>query len=453
MVPRLPGNLTHPMNIGSGAFASVYRARQPGTDRWVAVKIIHEKDRAQRKSLLQEAKVQAQMNLGCVPHVYDAFAWGRSVCIIMEWIKGVPLSTLLSTSLTPEERLLLAGRFIEAVAALHAIHFAHRDLKPANVLVTPACDLYLVDFGFSKNMTDTKNSVAFIAKGTPAYMAPEVWERGASVDLVRADVFSAGKVLYDILGDDIELPLVKKSLQAHPDCRLPSGVALLDEWRSSPHAGSVTRDRGIAAAGELASELLATRLVAAARQLLFARRNDEAYWLLVEALEEDPQNSEAIRFMADFSRFSRTRLFNGRVRWATAAMAAVCIGTAAFFLGRHSGTEMPVSDLTHAPDARLIETQRQTVTPVAGPIVFRERPGVNDKLAGRIVVAGFPDEGSLRINGKKVDAHTVRTEGMELAHGSHLLTWADDRGAVRWKENVRLLPFETKIVPLAKVSR
>jgi tRNA A-37 threonylcarbamoyl transferase component Bud32 len=456
MVPRLPKGLTHPVNIGSGAFASVYRARQTGIDRWVAIKIIHEKDHRLRRELLQEARVQAQINLSCIPRVHDAFGWGSNVCIIMEWIKGIPLSTLLNESLDIEERLTLAGRFVEAVARLHVLGFAHRDIKPANVLVTPECSLYLVDFGFTRNITDGRASMSFVAKGTPAYMAPEVWERGARIDLIRADVYSAGKVLYEILDEAVESDVVKKCLQAHPDHRLASGAEILDAWRSSPHARPTERECRVVAAGNLASELLAERLVLSAKHLLYARRNDEAYWLLVEALEENPENGEAVRLMADFSRFSRTQNFNIRLRWAALAAAVIVISFAAFFAGRKSGSDVPPILSTMHPAAG----QRIDARPVPhrtamerGAIAFKEHPAKSGSLAGRIVLADIPGNGSIYVDGSKIDSPTIATIGIKLFYGIHILSWHDKDNVSRWKERVHLLPFETKRIPVVTINR
>jgi predicted Ser/Thr protein kinase len=449
MIPRLPKGLSLPVSIGSGAFASVYRARQSGIDRWVAVKIIHEKDRTRRRELLQEAKVQSRINLGCIPRVFDAFAWGQAICIIMEWIKGVPLSTLLTATLDGEERIILATRFIEAVAGLHALNFAHRDLKPENVLVTPDCRTYLVDFGFSRNIADNRNSLACIAKGTPAYMAPEVWEKGAQVDLIRADVFSAGKVLLEILGKEAESDIVKKCLLAHPGSRLPSGTALLDEWKSSRRVSVATHDCPIAAAASLSAELLADRLVHAAKQLMYAHRNDEAYWLLVEALEENPEHGEAVQLMADFSRFSQKQRIGSGIRWSAAAATAFAVALAAFFAGRQSGIRETVVESVrmNVTEGRIIMADHRELRD-PGTFAFKESRFAASGLTGRVIVANAPRNGSLYLDNKAIDDRNAAVSGMDLAYGRYTLAWHDDKNIPRWKERFMLLPFETKVVPV-----
>lgn len=447
MIPRLPKGLSHPVSIGSGAFASVYRARQSGIDRWVAVKIIHEKDRTRRRELLQEAKVQAQINLGCIPRVFDAVAWGRNICIIMEWVKGVPLSELLAAPMSDEERYFLATRFIEAVAGLHALNFAHRDLKPENVLVTPDCAVYLVDFGFSKNITDGGNSLACIAKGTPAYMAPEIWEKGAQVDLIRADVYSAGKVLFKIVGDMVEPEVVKKCLLAHPGSRFPSGAAILDQWRASPRAHMTERECRIDSAAKLSINLLADRLVHAAKQLLYARRNNEAYWLLVEALEENPEHGEAVQLMADFSRFSQKQRIGSGIRWSAAAAAALAVTLAAFFAGRQSGVRETVveSARMNVTEGRIIIADHGDRRD-PGTFAFKESRFSANGLTGRVIVANAPRNGSLYLDNKAIDDRNAAVTGMDLAYGRYTLAWHDDKNIPRWKERFVLLPFETKVI-------
>ena len=60
----------------------------------------------------------------------------------------------------------------------------------------------LVDFGFTKNIIDGQQSVAGVVKGTPAYMAPELWSGASGADPMRCDVYAAGRIMRDIMTDD-----------------------------------------------------------------------------------------------------------------------------------------------------------------------------------------------------------------------------------------------------------
>ena len=126
MIPKLPKGFSHPMRIGEGTFASVYRVRQNALERWVALKIIPEKDRDRRKELLKEATIQAKIKAECIPQVYDAFEWNNSVCIVMQWVKGVSLVQLMRGTLSEEERLFLANGLICSMATLHSLGFEEK---------------------------------------------------------------------------------------------------------------------------------------------------------------------------------------------------------------------------------------------------------------------------------------------------------------------------------------
>jgi len=100
----------------------------------------------------------------------------------MEWIKGASLQSLLEKGIPGQsDRAALAASIVAALAGLHTLGFAHRDIKPANILVTPDAGIFLVDFGFSKKVGEGDRSVIGMVKGTPAYMAPEIWQGRGNV--------------------------------------------------------------------------------------------------------------------------------------------------------------------------------------------------------------------------------------------------------------------------------
>ena len=161
------------MTIGEGSFSSVYRARQKILDRWVAVKVLHERDAARRIELLNEARNQARMSVACIPTVYDAFIKGQQLFIVMEWVKGASLQSLLEAGIPEEsDRRVLCASVVAALAGLHNSGFAHRDVKPANILVTPESGVYLVDFGFSKQVGEGGQSIVGVVKGHSGLHGP-----------------------------------------------------------------------------------------------------------------------------------------------------------------------------------------------------------------------------------------------------------------------------------------
>jgi len=456
MIPRLPKGFTHPIAAGSGAFASVYRVYQSGIDRPAAIKLFFEKDRDRRREKLKEAKVQAQIRLECVPAVYDAFEWRSSVCIVMEWIRGISLDAVLKAGpqagphagLSGEGRLCLAKRFLEALARLHGLGFAHRDLKPSNIVLTPEGGLYFVDFGFTKNIINGKDSFSATVKGTPAYMAPEVWEHGSAVDLMRADVYSAGRVIGEILAGHPAAAAVKELADTQPQKRPPSGKEALSLLNAAPAAAGADTGCWPGCIAALTARQLADRLVGAAKQLLYAGRSKEAYWLLVEALEENDEHPEALRLMDEFPRFSGKRRFSVAMRYAVSAAAVVVLAAVAFYFGKKSGAGIVDSIANPAAGAAARIAAQDNSGTTAGDLnaEMREDRGHSDKLMGTFVIRQMPGGGTIAIDEAVISDKAQLSEGINLPFGDHRVTWSDDKGILRWRERIRLLPFQTRAI-------
>ncbi len=446
MIPKLPKGFTHPMAIGEGAFSSVYRVRQTALDRWVAIKIFKERDPKRRKGLLSEAKVQARMQVAGIPSVFDAFECAGQVCIVMQWIKGVPLDDLLAQEPLAEERVSLAEGLIRTVAGLHNLDYAHRDLKPANILVTPDDGVYLVDFGFSRNIQSLWQSVAGKVRGTPAYMAPELWLGRDSVDLRRSDLYALGKILTHVLHGHPLVTLTAGLLEEEPTKRPASGMAFLEQWtQRQPAPGETVNLRRLVS--PICGESLSRNLLTASRQLIAAGRNEEAYWLLVECLENNPESPEALDLISTFPAFSRSRKRHQRafvVGTSASLLLALCL---AFWFGRQS-RDWEEDRLRRIPD----ETRENKVwlrLPEPGSMAFK-RIGQADMttvsaLSGRLRLEGLPEKGELRVNGLPVPVETA-VKGMILRAGRQEIAWSDTTGAVQWRELVTLLPFQVKVL-------
>src|SRR6185436_1060082 len=127
---------------------------------------------------------------------------------VMELVNGLPLNTLCDEAkLSIRERLELFVPICQAVQHAHQKGIVHRDLKPANILVTMIDGKpvpKVIDFGVAKatsgKLTEETMSTGFgTVVGTLEYMAPE--QAGFSSDDIdtRADVYSLGVVLYELL--------------------------------------------------------------------------------------------------------------------------------------------------------------------------------------------------------------------------------------------------------------
>jgi len=450
MIPALPAGFSHPVLIGKGAFASVLRVRHKALERWVALKLLYEKERDKRRSLLGEARTQAMLHADCVPQVYDAFEWRGNICTVMEWIRGLSLASALDFPLDTEERVSIAASLVQALAAIHAQGFAHRDLKPQNIIISPGRGLFLVDFGFTKKVDDLQVSSVAAAKGTPAYMAPELWSGGGKVDLMRADIFALGRILMQILENTPLCKLAGPLLSGNPMERPASGVELLALW-DKEWLRDAPAPNWNAIAGQSVAERLSETLSNAAKELLHARRTDEAYWLLVESIEENGNNRKALELMKEFQNISGARQRISKYLLFSVLIAAALGG--AFFAGMKSrqGAGQAKSPHETSRGTRLAATlARSTLPSVSSPL--REDSLRIGSLDGRILIRSFPEGGTVFVDSTGFDAFTAVQSGLSVRAGEHLVTIRDSTGFVIRRERINLLPFQTAVVDAAYES-
>lgn len=443
MIPRLPKGFTHPMPIGKGSFSSVYRVRQSALDRWVAIKVLAEKSSERRRDLLKEARGHAQLRVSGIPALYDAFEWRGQVCMVMQWIKGVSLEVLLETGIPADQKGPLSSALLACLAGLHHLGYAHRDLKPANILVSPEEGIFLVDFGFARKVDRPDQSMAGFVIGTPLYMAPELWKSG-DADTMRADLYSLGKILQQIGAGEPWTGLVQALLKEDPGVRPASAAVAWTDWQGRL-AGPAKADWK-ALTGKLASGQLAHHLVQAAKELLFAGREEEAYWLGIESLESDPDSAEAVRLLDQVPAASRRRK-RIRLLWKAGLAAAFAIALgAAFFAGRRSGG--PVAVLAAGPQAEskaLLLPSAPAAVPITA-VALREFSGPGG-LAGRFAVKDAAACDSLRLDGRLFPRETA-FGGISLLAGDHLVACRCAATQVPRRERFRLLPFQEKSIHL-----
>jgi serine/threonine protein kinase len=198
--------------LGEGGMGRVYLARQTDLGRQVVVKVMHEhiaadakfRDRFQRETL-----VMARFHHPCCVTLFDASLNDpNGPCIVMEYVKGVNLETLLRKNgkFTAARVGRIVGQLCEVLQAAHDEGIIHRDLKPANLMVvdpdTPRERIKVMDFGLAK-LADEGPSVAVtdtavdFAVGTPGYIAPEQI-RGEAMDH-RGDLYSVGAMMYELM--------------------------------------------------------------------------------------------------------------------------------------------------------------------------------------------------------------------------------------------------------------
>jgi len=191
--------------LGGGGIGEVFLAEDRVLKRRVAMKAIrpeHSQDRYFSERLLQEAERASQLNDEHIARIYDVTKNDDRMVIVMEYAEGETLRTKLREPLATKQFFNIAEQCLAGLAAAHGHGILHCDLKPENLMITPAGQLKILDFGFARHAPtdETKDSVDLNAPpmgGTLAYMAPEVL-LGREPDQ-RADIFSIGVVLYESL--------------------------------------------------------------------------------------------------------------------------------------------------------------------------------------------------------------------------------------------------------------
>jgi polar amino acid transport system substrate-binding protein len=211
--------------LGQGGMGAVFKARQQGLDRLVALKILPPetgRDPAFAERFLREAQSLARLSHPNVVAVHDFGQAGGLSYLVMEYVDGVDLRHVLRAGPTrPEEALRIAAQVAEALHYAHEEGIVHRDVKPENILLDHKGRVKIADFGLAKLLSHTPAApvltTANQVMGTMHYMAPEQSERPLEVDL-RTDLFALGVVLYELLTR--ELPLGSFAL---PSQKVPVG--------------------------------------------------------------------------------------------------------------------------------------------------------------------------------------------------------------------------------------
>lgn len=189
--------------VGSGHFGNVWRAIDTKLTREVALKLPRHigGESKDKKLFLREAQCASVLNHPGILTVFEVGEEGDCIFIVSEYVPGGTLQKQLK-EYTPSipQAVEYALQIAQALDHAHTHNVIHRDLKPGNILLTSKGLLKISDFGLAKKMTDksglTKEGEIF---GTYDYMSPE--QARAEHQLVdhRADLYSLGVILYEML--------------------------------------------------------------------------------------------------------------------------------------------------------------------------------------------------------------------------------------------------------------
>lgn len=190
--------------LGKGAMGVVYKAYDPVIARSVALKTIRrdllDADQAVESigRFRNEAMASGRLNHPGIVSIYEYGEQDDTVFIVMEYAPGDTLHGYLSRRDSIKLSVIgdIMSQLLEALDFAHENGIVHRDVKPANIIVSPSGTIKVTDFGIARINTSTLTQTGMVM-GTPSYMAPEQYV-GLALDR-RADVFSAGVVLYELL--------------------------------------------------------------------------------------------------------------------------------------------------------------------------------------------------------------------------------------------------------------
>ena len=212
--------------IARGGMAEVYRAHDRLLDRPVALKVLFPElsiDRSFVERFRREAQAAANLSHHNIVPVFD---WGEDTgtyFIVMEFIDGRPLSSILKSAgpLTAERTADIGSHVAAALGYAHKHGVVHRDVKPGNVLITDDGHVKVTDFGIARAMnTEESLTQTGAVMGTATYFSPEQAE-GLGVD-ARSDIYSLGVVLFEMvtgrppfLGDS-PVAVASKHVRDHP---------------------------------------------------------------------------------------------------------------------------------------------------------------------------------------------------------------------------------------------
>jgi serine/threonine protein kinase len=188
--------------LGEGGMAAVYKAYQPGMDRYVALKILPRhfaSDPTFVQRFEREARIIARLQHIHILPVFDYGSADGYTYFVMPFVETGTLAHLLRGEPLPLPQIIrIISQIGDALDYAHSHGVIHRDIKPSNILIDERGNCLLADFGIGKVLMGTTQITATgDIIGTPAYMSPEQG-LGKEIDS-RSDIYSLGVVLYEMV--------------------------------------------------------------------------------------------------------------------------------------------------------------------------------------------------------------------------------------------------------------
>jgi eukaryotic-like serine/threonine-protein kinase len=333
--------------IGEGGLGTVYAAHDPLLSRLIAIKTLNveisQEQRADFNALfLNEARAAAGLSHPHIVTVFDAGVSDNKAYIAMELLKGKDLRELLKEGwrATWVQATQIIRRAADALGYAHSKGVVHRDIKPANIFMVGRTQPKVLDFGIARVTHKHDHVTDEITGGSPYYMAPEQIRQQPSDQ--RADVFSLGVVLYELLTD--LKPFVGTTLEE-------ISQAVLNHTPTAPHILKPELPQGLSDIVMRAMEKEPEDRFSSARSMSRALRQ----W----SEEADSPGTEAAPFGRDGA--------GSAVRWAWIALTTAATGVA-LALGAWMLLGQP-----RTQQAQTVATSAAgTVAAVTAPLIDKE---------------------------------------------------------------------------------
>ncbi|HEX5058767.1 MAG TPA: serine/threonine-protein kinase, partial [Kofleriaceae bacterium] len=182
---------------------AVFKAERVPVGKLVAVKFLHASyanDSEFQARFDRETRVMSRLNHPNCVSVVDFGVWEAEPYLVMDFVDGVTLRSIMDKGpLPPNHALQIARQILSGLAHAHKQEIFHRDVKPANVMISEEIGhgqrVRILDFGLARLQGNVGRDATQtnMVVGTPNYMAPEQTVPGSTVD-ARTDLYAVGVI-------------------------------------------------------------------------------------------------------------------------------------------------------------------------------------------------------------------------------------------------------------------
>jgi hypothetical protein len=381
--------------LGEGGMGQVYKARQTGMNRVVALKVIRGDrlgDPGAVARFKREIEAAGKLTHPNVVRAYDASQVGTTLYFVMEFVPGHDLASLVKERgpLPIAEACDYARQAALGLQHAHEHRLIHRDIKPGNLILAddPAGVVKVLDLGLARPVASgvsTELTPADAAMGTPDYLAPEQGADARAVDS-RADIYSLGCTLYHLLTGRVPFPggTLAQKLQWHQN--------------AEPAALESVRQDAPAALGAVVRKMM-------------AKKPGDRYQTCLEVADALAPFAAGVSSDANRQELAPTQTFirpedaparpRGRGWLVAALLLVVAVGGAVFWLTRGRGSpgqdEKPIE-----VEVRLVGIARPA-EPEVTVILIDGRPIPFDELQKEMRITAGTHVVEIQKNGEVVE--------------------------------------------------